>query len=64
MMFEETLEGVDKLYREGKFKVLGLSNYPAWEVAEIVGVCERRYIGCWSRKTVKPREADAITEVS
>ncbi|KAI8626160.1 NADP-dependent oxidoreductase domain-containing protein [Xylariaceae sp. FL1651] len=40
--YEETLEGVDKLYREGKFKELGLSNYASWEVAEIVGICERR----------------------
>lgn len=40
--FEETLECVDAMYREGKFKKLGLSNYAAWEVAEIVGICERR----------------------
>lgn len=40
--FEETLEAADKLYRAGKFKRLGLSNYAAWEVAEIVGICERR----------------------
>lgn len=42
--FEETLEAADKLYRAGKFKRLGLSNYAAWEVAEIVGICERRYV--------------------
>jgi aflatoxin B1 aldehyde reductase len=40
--YEETLEGVDQLYQEGKFKKLGLSNYAAWEVAEMVGICERR----------------------
>lgn len=40
--FETTLEAVDKMYREGKFKKLGLSNYASWEVAEIVGICERR----------------------
>jgi aflatoxin B1 aldehyde reductase len=40
--FEETLEATDQMYREGKFKVLGLSNYAAWEVAEIIGICERR----------------------
>ena len=40
--YEETLEAVDQMYREGKFKYFGLSNYPAWEVAEIVGICERR----------------------
>lgn len=40
--YEETLEAADKLYRDGKFKQLGLSNYASWEVAEIVGICERR----------------------
>ncbi|KAH6689481.1 NADP-dependent oxidoreductase domain-containing protein [Plectosphaerella plurivora] len=42
LSFEETLECVDGLYRAGKFKQLGLSNYASWEVAEIVGICERR----------------------
>ena len=42
--YEETLEGVDQLYREGKFKKLGLSNYAAWEVAEMIGICERRWV--------------------
>lgn len=40
--FEQTLECVDQLHREGRFKTLGLSNYAAWEVAEIVGICTRR----------------------
>lgn len=40
--YEQTLEAADKMYREGKFKQLGLSNYASWEVAEIVGICERR----------------------
>jgi aflatoxin B1 aldehyde reductase len=40
--FEETLECVDAMYKAGKFKKLGLSNYASWEVAEIVGICERR----------------------
>lgn len=40
--YETTLEAVDKMYRAGKFKQLGLSNYAAWEVAEVVGICERR----------------------
>lgn len=40
--FEETLEAVDQMHRDGKFKKLGLSNYASWEVAEIVGICERR----------------------
>lgn len=33
--FEETLKACNDLYLEGKFKRLGLSNYAAWEVAEI-----------------------------
>lgn len=40
--FEETLEAVNELHKQGKFVELGLSNYAAWEVAEIVGICERR----------------------
>ncbi|KAG9258456.1 aflatoxin B1 aldehyde reductase member 2 [Emericellopsis atlantica] len=40
--FEKTLEAVDQMYKAGKFKRLGLSNYASWEVAEIVGICERR----------------------
>lgn len=42
--YEKTLEAVDEMYRQGKFKRLGLSNYAAWEVAEMVGICERRYL--------------------
>ncbi|KAK9234754.1 NADP-dependent oxidoreductase domain-containing protein [Lipomyces kononenkoae] len=34
--FLETLRTVDSLYKEGKFKIFGLSNYTAYEVAEIV----------------------------
>lgn len=33
--FEETLRAADTLFREGKFEQLGLSNFAAWEVAEI-----------------------------
>ena len=34
---EESLESVQALYEEGKFKRFGLSNYSAWEVAYIHG---------------------------
>ncbi|KAL4907383.1 hypothetical protein BDW74DRAFT_176153 [Aspergillus multicolor] len=47
--FEETLQEVDKLYRDGKFKALGLSNYAAYEVAEIVMICRERG---WVRPSV------------
>lgn len=40
--FEETVEAMDKAYREGKFKSFGLSNYAAAEVEQIVEICERR----------------------
>ena len=40
--FEDTLRACDELYREGKFEKLGLSNYMAWEVAEIIGIARQR----------------------
>ncbi|KAI0632720.1 Aldo/keto reductase [Trametes polyzona] len=39
--FEVTLKAVDELYKEGKFKRFGISNYMAWEVAEIVAICKK-----------------------
>ncbi|KAJ6465205.1 Aldo/keto reductase [Mycena vitilis] len=39
--YEETLKAVDDLYKEGHFKRFGISNYMAWEVAEMVGICKR-----------------------
>ena len=38
----QTLQALDKHYQAGKFKRFGLSNYAAWQVAEIVGICEQR----------------------
>lgn len=37
---EETLKGCQKLYEEGKFKELGLSNYSSWQVSEIYNMCK------------------------
>ncbi|RPD76825.1 Aldo/keto reductase [Lentinus tigrinus ALCF2SS1-7] len=37
--YEVTMKAVNELYKEGKFKRFGISNYMAWEVAEIVGIC-------------------------
>ncbi|PPQ66846.1 hypothetical protein CVT26_009625 [Gymnopilus dilepis] len=37
--YEVTLKAVNDLYREGYFKRFGISNYAAWEVAEIVSIC-------------------------
>ncbi|PPQ85274.1 hypothetical protein CVT25_010047 [Psilocybe cyanescens] len=38
--YEKTLKVVNDLYKEGYFKKFGISNYTAWEVAEIVGICK------------------------
>ncbi|KAH7076013.1 NADP-dependent oxidoreductase domain-containing protein [Paraphoma chrysanthemicola] len=40
--FEETMRSVNDLHKEGKFKILGLSNYPAWEVSEIHNIAKER----------------------
>ncbi|XP_062960915.1 aflatoxin B1 aldehyde reductase member 2 [Cynocephalus volans] len=37
---EETLHACHQLHQEGKFVELGLSNYAAWEVAEICALCK------------------------
>jgi len=36
----ETLAAMDELHKEGKFTQLGLSNYSAWLVNEVVNVCK------------------------
>ncbi|KAA1472011.1 Aldo/keto reductase [Dentipellis sp. KUC8613] len=37
--YEVTLKTVNELYKEGKFNRFGISNYMAWEVAEMVLIC-------------------------
>ena len=39
---DESLRAIDDLVRAGKVRYPTVSNYQAWEVAEMVGVCERR----------------------
>ena len=39
--WEVTLRAMDQAYRAGKFEKLGVSNYTAEEVEEMVGICER-----------------------
>ncbi|KAH8698519.1 putative aflatoxin B1-aldehyde reductase GliO-like protein [Talaromyces proteolyticus] len=56
--FAETLEEVNKLHKEGKFIELGLSNYTAFEVAEIVTLCAERG---WVRPTIYQAMYNAIT---
>ncbi|KAI0334258.1 Aldo/keto reductase [Cubamyces sp. BRFM 1775] len=38
--YDVTMKAVNELYKEGKFKRFGISNFAAWEVAEIVGICK------------------------
>jgi aflatoxin B1 aldehyde reductase len=56
--FAETLEEVDKLYREGRFDRLGLSNFTAFEVAEIVTMCNERG---WVRPSIYQAMYNAIS---
>ena len=37
----KTLECCFEMYRQGKFKYFGLSNYASWQVAEVVEICRR-----------------------
>ncbi|EJD54243.1 Aldo/keto reductase [Auricularia subglabra TFB-10046 SS5] len=37
--YEVTLKAVDDLYKEGLFEHFGVSNYAAWEVAQIYEIC-------------------------
>ncbi|KAH9925634.1 Aldo/keto reductase [Epithele typhae] len=37
--YEVTMKAINDLYKEGKFKRFGISNYMSWEVAEMVGIC-------------------------
>ncbi|KAK7062134.1 putative aldo keto reductase protein [Favolaschia claudopus] len=39
--YEDTLREINKMHLEGAFERFGLSNYPAWEVAQICEICRR-----------------------
>ncbi|KAK0108405.1 hypothetical protein ONS95_003213 [Cadophora gregata] len=56
--FAETLEAVDRLHKEGKFVQLGLSNFTAFEVAEVVMTCKNNN---WVRPTIYQGMYNAIT---
>ncbi|KAF2000643.1 aflatoxin B1 aldehyde reductase member 2 [Amniculicola lignicola CBS 123094] len=56
--FEETLEAVNELHKEGKFVELGLSNFAAWEVAEVYNICKERK---WVKPTIYQAMYNAIT---
>jgi len=38
---ENTLEACAELYAQGKFRRLGISNYPAWMLSDIWHICDR-----------------------
>lgn len=40
--FEETLSGIDTLYKEGKFTKFGLSNYTPEQVEEVLKICNEK----------------------
>jgi aflatoxin B1 aldehyde reductase len=55
---EATLEGCHELFKQGKFRALGLSNYAAWQIADIWHLCKR--IG-WETPVVYQGRYNAIT---
>lgn len=56
--FVDTLEACNDLFKEGKFVTLGLSNYAAWEVAEIVNIARERG---WVQPRIYQAMYNAIT---
>lgn len=46
---ELVLQACDDLHKQGKFKELGLSNFPAWMVADVWNICEKHN---WIKPTV------------
>ncbi|XP_060766456.1 aflatoxin B1 aldehyde reductase member 4-like isoform X1 [Neoarius graeffei] len=54
----DTLRTCNELYKEGKFKEFGLSNYASWEVAEIHSICKHN---SWVLPTVYQGMYNAIT---
>ncbi len=55
---ESTLAACQELYREGKFRALGLSNYASWQVVDIWHICQRNN---WVLPTVYQGRYNAIT---
>lgn len=54
----ETLRCLNEHYRNGKFRRFGLSNYAAWQVAEIVELCKQNG---WVQPTVYQGMYNALT---
>lgn len=56
--YEETLRTCNELFLEGKFKRLGVSNYAAWEVAELWNIANERG---WVRPSIYQAMYNAFT---
>ncbi len=41
---EETLEAMHELYKEGKIRYLGSSNFAAWQICDMFNICRQRNI--------------------
>jgi aryl-alcohol dehydrogenase-like predicted oxidoreductase len=50
---EETLQAMDDLVRQGKVRYVGCSNYPAWQLAQALGISQRAGLAPWV--SVQPR---------
>ncbi len=55
---DETLEAIDSAYRNGQLAGFGLSNYAAWQVAQIYERCDKNG---WLKPTVYQGMYNAIT---
>lgn len=44
---EETLRAMDDIVRQGKARYIGCSNYPAWQIAQALGISERLQLAPW-----------------
>jgi aflatoxin B1 aldehyde reductase len=49
---EDAIAAVQDLYKEGKFKRWGVSNFMAWEVAAICEICEKHKSEGWIKPSV------------
>ena len=56
--FADTMGACNDLFKEGKFQHLGLSNFAAWEVAEVWNIANERG---WVKPTIYQAMYNAIT---
>ncbi len=50
---EETLRAMDDLVRQGKVRYIGCSNYPAWQLAQALGIAKANQWAPWV--SIQPR---------